>query len=260
VLLVILVLKILATAATFGSGAVGGVFTPTLFAGACLGELFAVIVQHVWPGQLLPSAFALVGMGAFLAAITHAPLMAMIILFELTLDYDMILPLMLACVLAHYTCSAFEKNSIYSESLKRKGAGSYRFDLGGLAVADLMKTNPVTVGEAAHFTEIAQSFIRNRFNYLYVIDDAQHFRGVIALHDIKSYLNDPDLASLVIARDILQEAFPTILPEDSLATALERFSRHDGERLPVTTSGNGRTLVGSISKSDLLLALAGAKK
>ncbi len=256
VLLVIFICKLLATAATFGSGAVGGVFTPTLFAGACLGVLFCDVVQRLWIGPtLVPAAFALVGMGAFLAATTHAPLMAIIIVFELTLDYDIILPLMLACIVAHYTCSAFEKNSVYSESLKRKGGDDYSRHLASLSVGDLMKPNPVAVGEAARFNEIAENFIGNRFNYLYVIDDHRQFRGAISLHDIKSYLNDPELAQFIIARDILRESIPTILPEDSLATALERFSKHDGERLPVISSNNGDRLLGSISKTDVLLAL-----
>jgi CIC family chloride channel protein len=258
-LLVIFIFKLFATAATFGSGAVGGVFTPTLFAGACLGELFCNFIQRFWVGApLVPAAFALVGMGAFLAATTHAPLMAIIIVFELTLDYDIILPLMLACVIAHYTCSAFEKNSVYSESLQRKGADVFRQRFATLSVGGLMKPNPVAVGENARFTEIAEKFIRNRFNYLYVVDDSQYFRGAISLHDIKSYLNDPELAQLIIARDILREGFPTIVPEDSLATALERFSHHDGERLPVVSSRDGPRLLGSISKTDLLLALTEA--
>ena len=198
-LLIIFGLKILATAATFGSGAVGGRSSPpTLFAGACLGELFGDLLNRIWIGTpLTPPAFAMVGMGAFLAASTHAPLMAIIMIFELTLDYGIILPLMLACVVAHYTCSAFDKSSVYSESLKRKGANLFREQLRTLAVSDLMKENPLTVTENAHFAEIAETFIRNRFNYLYVIDDARHFRGRHhALHDIKSYLHDPELAQL----------------------------------------------------------------
>jgi len=114
-LVFILAWKLMATAATFGSGAVGGVFTPTLFVGACLGSLFGSGMQAIWPGEhLAPDAFVVVGMGALLAATTHAPIMAIIMLFELTLDYQLILPLMLACVVAHYTCLAFEKDSIYS--------------------------------------------------------------------------------------------------------------------------------------------------
>ncbi len=260
-LIVVLALKLLATAATFGSGAVGGVFTPTLFAGACLGELFGGLVHRVWlhsPAFSPAHTFALIGMGAFLAATTHAPLMAIIMIFELTLDYGIILPLMLACVVAHYTCSAFDKSSVYSESLKRKGADADAFQLAlsTALVGDLMKADPIAVSENARFTEIAECFIRNRFNYLYVVDESRRFRGVISLHDVKGCLNDSNLAQFIIARDILRDTFPSLLPNDSLATALERFSRHDGERLPVVAQEDSQKLIGSISKSDLLLALA----
>lgn len=256
-LLVVLVLKLLATAATFGSGAVGGVFTPTLFVGSCLGYIFAHLAQLVWPGPPLnATASTLIGMGAFLAATTHAPIMAIIILFELTLDYQIILPLMLACVIAHYTSRVFETDSIYSESLKRKGAGWFRERLADLRVADLMKPNPPAVSDLAAFAEIAQNFLTNRFHYLYVVDASGSFKGVVSLHDVKSYLNDPALAEIVIAKDILQEKFPTITPEQTLIEALDEFSRHAGERLPVTNgAAGGRRLLGSISKSDVMLAL-----
>lgn len=259
--LAVLVFKLLATAATFGSGAVGGVFTPTLFAGASMGYLFGTAVQAVWPGHPpVLSVFILVGMGALLAGTTHAPIMAIIILFEITLDYDIILPLMLACVVAHYTASAVEPASIYSDSLKRKGAAFMRQQLTSLRVADLMKKDPVAVGEVSRFTDIAQSFLTNRFNYLYVVGEGRKFKGAISLHDVKSYLNDPELASIVIARDIVQDRFPSVAKDESLSDALGVFSRHDGERLPVTTDCEDRTLVGSISKTDVLLALSEQSK
>ena len=256
-LLVILAFKLVATAATFGSGAVGGVFTPTLFSGACLGFIFGHLVQGFWPGAPLAlDGFTLVGMGAFLAATTHAPIMAIIMLFELTLDYQIILPLMLACVVAHYTCLNFEKKSIYSESLRRKGAGVFREQLSGLRVADLMKPNPPAVSVTATFQEIASTFISQRFAWLYVIDDARRFLGVISLHDIKPYLHHPEVAELIIARDILRPNFPVVPPDHTLAEALTVFSRHEGERLPVVQSLEDRVLLGTISKTSLLLALA----
>ena len=254
-LLVILALKLLATSATFGSGAVGGVFTPTLFVGACLGYLFGTVLTHV-PGfhNSSPIAFALVGMGAFLAGTTHAPIMAILMLFEMTLDYQIILPLMLTSVVAYYTSLRFDKRSIYSESLKRKGALDFQFRLSRLKVADLMKPLPVRLHENARFSEIGRAFIQNRFNYLYVTDDKERFCGAISLHDIKSYLNSPDLAELVIARDIIREDFPTVPSSVTLAEALDKFLHHDGERMPVL--GIDRRLEGSISKTDIILALA----
>lgn len=255
-LVLVLVLKVIATAATFGSGAVGGVFTPTLFVGACLGQIFAQSLQGVWPGPpLVPSAFTLVGMGAFLAAATQAPLMAILILFELTLDYLLITPLMLACVVAHYTARAFNAKSIYSESLTRKGAGLYQQQLAMLRVTDIMKPDPPVVMETERFAKIAEEFLHHRFSYLYVIDQERRFRGAISLHDIKAYLHEPDLAEIVMARDILREQFPTIPPDASLSDALIRFSHHDGERLPVITANGQHLLLGSIAKTDLLLAL-----
>ncbi len=257
-LAIILVFKVLATAATFGSGAVGGVFTPTLFVGASLGFLFGDAAQFL-PGHLAvnPSAFALVGMGAFLAATTHAPIMAIIMIFELTLDYQIILPLMLACVVAYYTSVSIEKRSIYTEALKRKGAGDYRKQLAELHVRDLMKLNPLTVSPTTAFAQIGEKFIASRVNYLYVTE-RDRFLGAVSLHDIKNYLNSPDLAAVVIAGDILHDSFPSIPPDATLTEALECFSRHDGERLPVVSNSRDRSLIGSIAKTDVILALAGS--
>lgn len=256
-LALILIFKVLATAATFGSGAVGGVFTPTLFVGASLGFLFGTVTQHVTGSTSLnPSAFAIVGMGAFLAAATHAPIMAIIMIFELTLDHQIILPLMLACVVGYYTSVKIEKHSIYAEALKRKGAGDYAKQLAELHVRDLMKPNPLTISPTTGFSEIGEKFINSRVNYLYVTDHGQ-FVGAVSLHDIKSYLNTPELAKVVIAGDLLSDSFPIVRSGASLTEALDRFSHHDGERLPVVS--HDRHLVGSIAKTDVILALAGTK-
>ena len=222
-----------------------------------MGYLFALAAALFWPGSpLVPSAFTLVGMGALLAATTHAPLMAILVLFEMTLDYQMILPLMLACVVAHYVSRNFDPKSIYAESLRRKSEGVFDARLQSLRVADLMKTKPVSVQESAPFLEIAETFIRNQFVNLYVVDANQAFKGVISLHDIKIYLNDQELANLVIARDLLRPEFPTITPSATLAHALTAFAFLDADRLPVIANRVERQLIGTISKSDLLLALA----
>jgi CIC family chloride channel protein len=256
-LALILIFKVLATAATFGSGAVGGVFTPTLFVGASLGFLFGTVTQHVTGSTSLnPSAFAIVGMGAFLAAATHAPIMAIVMIFELTLDHQIILPLMLACVVGYYTSVKIEKRSIYAEALKRKGAGDYAKQLAELHVRDLMKPNPLTISPTTGFSEIGEKFINSRVNYLYVTDHGQ-FVGAVSLHDIKSYLNVPELAKVVIAGDLLSDSFPIVRSGASLTEAMEHFSHHEGERLPVVS--HDRHLVGSIAKTDVILALAGTK-
>lgn len=256
-LLMLFVFKLVATAATVGSGAVGGVFTPTLLVGAILGALLGNGVHELWPSSTAPAqAYALVGMGAFLAATTHAPLMAILILFEMTLDYDIVLPLMLACVTAYTASKAISPESLYSSLVKGRGAPSGAA-LEALSVADLMKKDPVCVRENARFDEVCAKFVGNRHHNLYVVSDEHVFRGVIPLHEIKPYLHDQALAKVVIAHDLLREDFLVVTPDTSLRATLEHFGTHPFERIPVVDSLDTRRLVASISKTDLLLALSG---
>src|SRR5579864_6149898 len=120
-LLVVLLAKVMATSATVGSRAVGGVFTPTLFIGCAIGALFGELVHGALPSiTSQPAAYALIGMGGFLAAATHAPLTSILMLFEMTADYQIVLPLMLACVVAHFTAKVYRRGeSIYHDSLTR---------------------------------------------------------------------------------------------------------------------------------------------
>jgi chloride channel protein, CIC family len=255
-LLVILVLKLLATSLSFGSGAVGGVFTPTLFIGAGLGYLFGNAWNAVLPAAALhPGAYALAGMGMFIAATTRAPLTAILMIFEMTLDYDVVIPLMLGSVVAYYTSSAIDLRSIYSSALARKTGVDVQQRIDSLLVSDLMKSEAIVVGLSSPFSEIARCFIANNIKYLYVVDGGGVFRGVIRLQDTKTYLNEPHLADVVIAHDILQEAFPLLYPESTLNEAFTIFAQHDGERLPVVDRATGR-LLGRVAKADILFALA----
>ena len=260
VLLGIFACKWLATMASFGSGAPGGVFTPSLFMGASVGYLFGMAVHSIWPGGAVdPRAFALVGMGAFLSAASRAPVMAVIMLFEMTLSYDIILPLMLCSVIAYYTAKGLEGESLYSASLRRKAAAEPAPALPAGRVLGLMKADPPAIHGVARFAEIAEKFLSVRVNNLYVRDDDGRFLGAVSLHDIKPYLGQLDLAELVIARDIMREDFPRIGPDQTLSEALDLFLNNPVERLPVVVPGTD-SLVGSLSKSDLLLALVEKRK
>lgn len=123
----ILLLKTLATAASVGSGALGGVFTPTLFVGAALGALYGTALHGVFPAGSLSaeSSYAIVGMGALLAATTHAPLMSVLMIFEMTLSYEVMLPLMLACMTGFVIAQRIRPESVYARSLARNRIASY---------------------------------------------------------------------------------------------------------------------------------------
>ncbi len=256
-LAILLVMKIVATGSSFGSGAVGGVFTPTLFVGACIGYLFGHACQGLGFGHLpAPGAFALTGMGMMLAATTHAPLMAIIMVFEMTLDYQLILPLMLGCVLAHFTASGIESRSIYSDSMERKGAAISARQLALLKVGGLMKHDPLWIHPETPFGEIAKIFTLQTYRYLYVVDEHDTYLGTVGLQDVKEYLGSTGLTHLVVAEDLLGPGPPTIAESACLEEALNKFRRYSGERLPVVDESPRPRLVGSLAKTDLLLALA----
>ena len=223
--------------------------------GASLGYLYGYAVHAVWPlGANDPQAFALVGMGALLAAASHAPVMAIIMLFEMTLSYDIIMPLMLCSVVAYYTARGIEDQSLYSEALQKKAADAPEpLRLPGV-VADLAKAQATPVRETARFETIAAEFLQSRQEEIYVTTEEGGYAGAISLHDIKPYLNDTAVTTHVIAGDLLRDDVPSVAATAPLAEALRIFAQHAGQTLPVVDTGTGR-LTGILVKNDLLLAL-----
>lgn len=255
-LLLLMICKWLATAASFGSGVPGGVFTPTLFMGASVGYLCGFAIHQVWPlGAADPQAFALVGMGAFLAAASYAPVMAIIVLFEMTLSYDIILPLMLASTVSYFTARSQMGESLYAEFMRRKAEHEPESRMPVISLESLVRPGPPSVTPEATFQEICNAFITTRINHLYVVDANQRFVGVVSLHDIKPFLGQPEIATGVLATDIVREEFPTIPPNAQLSEALSAFTQHPVERLPVVADDGSRRLLGSLAKNDLLVAL-----
>ena len=255
-LMLILVLKVTATVATTGSGAVGGVFTPTLFCGAVLGALYGEIMRAILPGaQISVGSFAVVGMGCFLAGMTRAPIMSILIMFEMTRDDATIMPLMLACTSAFYVARGLSPESVYSRQLHRNHVHA-ETPIFFLHVRDLMKKNPLCVLETSSFAQIAKVLAANTFKHLYVVDPNRRFLGAIALQDLKPFLHETDLPQVVIALDLMHDDVPVLTSDASLKESLEVFARHDGERLPVLDNQQDRRLVGSLAKTDVLLTLA----
>ncbi|HKM58390.1 MAG TPA: ClcB-like voltage-gated chloride channel protein [Chthoniobacterales bacterium] len=256
--LVIIVLKLLATATAFGSGVVGGVFTPTLVVGAGLGVLYGEGILCLAPQfQSDPAMYGVVGMGAFLAATTGAPLMAILMAFELTLDYSIAPFLMVNCVVAYYCSGIFEKRFMYGESLERKGAAFFNQQLAAVNIRDLVRRDPITLPKNATFAQIAETFVQHRFQHVYIVDKDQKLLGAISLHDVKTFLDRPELESVVIAADIMDEDFPRVSPMHGMTDALHKFSEAHSERLPVVDDMVSKRLIGSISKTDIILHLAG---
>jgi CIC family chloride channel protein len=257
ILAAILICKVTATAATTGSGAVGGVFTPAMFTGAMLGCLAGHAVQAVWPGQTAgPQAYALVGMGGFLTAVTRAPLMSILLLFEMTLDYGMVLPLMVVCVSAYYTARSLQVDSIYSESLRRKQPRTTPANASGLRTRDLTKPPPATLMENTPFAEIVRLFANAPYRHLPVVTLQNQLRGFIALREVENHLQNDRSSEWVTAASLMRTDLKIVTSDTGLHEALELFHGHPGERLPVVNDLQERILLGYISKTDLLLTLA----
>jgi len=249
----VLVLKVLATAATVGSGAVGGVFTPTLFMGAVLGSLFGQGVHALLPyGTSAPYAYAMVGMGAFLTGATQAPLMAILMIFEMTLSYQAVLPLMLSCVVAYFVARATGKASMYEITLHRNREVQERMRLRATQMRELIRPADTVVSADATVADMARVFLEYPVKYLYVTNAQGHFIGAVALADITSDLLQKRDTSVKCAADYVRMPFEALTPDMSLAAGLQHFLAFRGERLPVIESAQRPTLAGVVYKTSLL--------
>jgi CIC family chloride channel protein len=256
--LAILVFKVLATLFTAGSGAVGGIFTPTLFVGAALGYLFGLGTHALWPGLASGApAYAIVGMGAFLAAATGAPLMAILMIFEMTLSYQAMLPLMLACVIAYFVARGVGGLSMYEITIRRYRDEQERLRLRGTQMRDLVKPAETVLAMNAPFAQMTAMFRQHPVKYIYIVDEAGRFQGVVALRDLAAALQDEHAQKGKVAADFLRcELLPVITPEMALGQAFEQFLAHHGERLPVVQSVADPLLLGVVYKTALLDAYA----
>lgn len=256
-LVVLLVAKPVATSITVGSGGGGGMFSVSLYQGVLLGGLMGLGVHAIWPGAD-PASYALVGMGAFYAASTRATLTAIVILTELTRDYAILLPLMLAAVAADAVSVRYSKESLYTIKLSQKGI-LYDHDrvqspLDFLQVKDVMTKDvhtlphSMTVGEA--FNRMADT---GHTGYP-VVDDQGKLMGILTRRDLSKRLHESRGQDTLgsVASGILITAFP----QDMLHTARDRMFQEQIGRLLVVDPADRRSLLGILTRSDLLAAEA----
>jgi CIC family chloride channel protein len=250
----LLALRLVVTPLAVGSGTVGGVFTPTLFLGAMLGHAFGAGVKTLAPTLGTdPTAFALAGMGFLLAGTTHAPLTAVVMVFEMTLDYEIVVPLLVGSAVASLVATRLSANSVYTEALQRKaGEDEAHGALDVLRVADLVRPDQVTVAADLPLPRVFDAFVASRRNHLYVVDERGGFVGAVNLHDVNEALRAGEGPGALAARDVMRPRFEATVPEEALPRVLERFAAQECERLPVLADRESRRLVGTISKRDIL--------
>ncbi len=251
--------KIVATSATIGSGGVGGVFTPTLLVGATVGGAVARVCQLTVPGLEAPiGGYALLGMGGLLAGLTRAPLLAIIMIFELTQNTEVLLPMMVVSVIAALSARIFEKDSIYISSLRSAGivweSTPEATGISTLRVSDIMRTDVKLIPRQTPLRDIVRTFLTTRNLYLYIGDEEGKLLGVVDLHDIKETFLDKELGGLVIAEDLVTE-IPCVTPSESLTSVNEKLWFRDLGHLPVVDSPETRRFLGIVTRRDLLGAI-----
>jgi len=252
--------KPLATSFTLGSGNSGGVFAPALFTGAVLGGTMGKIFS-AWQPDIAgaPGSYALVGMAAVFAACARAPFTAMLIVFEMSNDYSLILPLMVAAVTASYLAQALCPDSIYTIKLTRRGI---RFSQGrdmdimqGVQVREVMNEAPVTITKNQPLAELYQQFQETNYLGFPVLDEQGKLWGIVTLQDMEKALSHSTvkLRSLRV-EDVAVVNLVTVCEDEPIWSAIRKMAPRDLARLPVVSRHDGEKLLGLISRSDILRA------
>jgi chloride channel protein, CIC family len=257
-LLLLFLGKMVATTATIGSGGVGGVFTPSLMLGAALGGIVANLLHAAAPHlSASVGSYALLGMGGMLAGMTRAPLLAVIMIFELTQNTAVLLPMMVVSVLAVVTARIFQKDSMYVASLRSAGivweSTPEATALASLKVLDIMRRDVALVPRTTPLPEIVSRFLSSRSLFLYIGDEEGRLLGVVDIHDIKESFPERELSNLVIAADLVTE-IPFATPEEPLTSVNEKLWFRDVGQLPVVESVASRKFLGVVTQRDLLAA------
>lgn len=263
ILLGIVIFKSLALYLTLGSGTSGGLLAPTFMVGAALGAMFAMLVNTIIPGaNLSPGAFALVGMAAVFGAASRATFTFIIFAFEITRDYNAILPLMLVCVIADLVALRFMRNSIMTEKLARRGLRihqDYETDvMQQVIVSEVMDRNPPKIASTMLLSELADRIARGdplttHRQGISIVDEEGQLVAIITRGDVLRVLEQNDSSTMTVL-DAGNRTLLVTYPDELVHDALSKMLQNDVGRLPVVDRNNPRKLVGYLGRADILEA------
>lgn len=255
-MIILVIMKIIATSLTLGSGNSGGIFAPSLFMGAMAGGFFGTIMNYLFPEVTAPpTAYALVGMGAVVAGVTHAAITSILIVFEMTGDYRIMLPMMVATVFATLVANRLSRESIYTLKLVRKGinirAGKDVALLTDIKVADVMDTHFKTIPVHLSLTGIMRLMEESK-DTAFPVTDHDKLVGMLSFQDLRTILTKPVVPSLIIASDIATSDLISVSREDNLNDALQKFGHKDLDMMPVVDRDNPTKILGVLRRGDLM--------
>ena len=250
-ILLVILLKPVASALTIGSGGSGGIFAPSLFVGGVTGHLFASLINTLsTAGGVSTSNFTLVGMCGIMSGVLYAPLTAIFLIAEITSGYELFVPLMLVSAIAYSTSSFFEKHSLYTKHLVESGdlipfdkdrQVLSQIDLKKIIETDLLKIHPeATLGELVELVRISK---RNIFP---VVNEENKLMGVVTLDDIRSIMFDDDKQETLKVKSLMHSPPDEISSHENMQSVMLKFERSGAWNLPVIDKGQ---YVGFLSKS-----------
>lgn len=259
VTLALLVLKLLATITTLGAGGSGGIFAPSLFMGAMLGEAFGQISNMMFPDITAPpGAYALVGMAAVFSGAAHAPITAILILFEMTNDYRIILPLMFTTVLATLVSRWISRESIYTLKLTRRGVylreGKDIDVMHEITVKEAMTKELLKVPMDMTLDELVGEFERTKHHGFIVVNPDDQMVGVVTNQDLEKAFESGKNGQKNVFEIATKENILVAYPDESMGEALRRMGIRDVGRLPVVSRSEDKKLIGMVRRSDIIRA------
>ncbi|MCE9624112.1 MAG: chloride channel protein [Deltaproteobacteria bacterium] len=248
-------LKMLTTSLTLGSGGTGGVFAPSLFVGAMLGDTYGYFAHKIFPNATADAgSYALVGMGALMAAVTGAPLTSVVLIFELSGKYTIILPLMITCAVSTILVQIVMKGSVFTRPLIKKGIfyGEKRNVLRRMRVQEILRTNFLSVTPQTKVKELLNLLTQSKQYAFPVLDDGKNLVGIVSLQDFQGAVFEQGLSDIVVVGELMTSEVLTVTPEQSLEEALLKIGDENIEYLPVLVSGDSKQVLGIVSRRDIL--------
>jgi CIC family chloride channel protein len=257
-LIILLILKIVATSVTLGSGGSGGIFAPSLFIGAMLGGALGSVAHLLFPSYIAPSgAYALVGMAAVFAGATRAPITAIIMLFEMTRNYTIILPLMIAVVISVVISRSLSRETIYTLKLRRRGVDTSQLyqvsPLREVTVSEAMTHDFPTVPPTMLVRDLLTKLRRSGHHGFPVVNKKGEFVGVVTLSDIETAMPKGASPSLTV-NDIASKSVVVAYPDEYIHDVFLKLGALDIGRIPVVDRNNPKRLLGVLRRHDVVVA------
>jgi len=254
-MILLLAMKLVAVATSYASGNAGGIFGPSLFLGAMLGGIVGTVAQHFLPGYVAsPGAYALVGMGTAFAGVIRAPMTSVVMIFEITRDYAVIVPLMISSLVSFFISSRFQKEPIYEVLAHQDGihlpTSESRLIEGRRRVLQAMRT-PKEVLTSELTVESAVEKMKDSRNRTWPVCNAQGVIGMVRLADLQKALEE-QCGARMLMEFVDADDFPHVHSDQSLAVALERLGGAQLDVLPVVGRADVHKLEGIVTVRDVL--------